>query len=274
MLPHLSGAEVKIMLYLFRKTLGYQKRQDRLSLKQIASGTRRRGGEVIDEGTGLSRSTVAVALKSLAEKGLIQVQRALTEAGDSDMNVYSVRWESKEVVRKSDHPNPETGPQGSPKSRPPTDVTKIQLAKMQLALAALASDFLRRIGYAKPSKAKRERTLRVLAQLIDNDGYTLDETQAACEVAASLGARGPELIPHVIGKATALQSETDVGERLAEAQQQARRQWEIQTARFDALSDLEREALIERARTSNPIIASRPPNHPLVRAAAIALVKG
>jgi len=104
MLPHLSGAEVKIMLYLFRKTLGYQKRQDRLSLKQIAEGTRRRGGEAIDLGTGLSRSTVTVALKSLVEKGLVEIERSLAEAGDSDMNVYSVRWDSEGVVRKSDHP--------------------------------------------------------------------------------------------------------------------------------------------------------------------------
>ena len=274
MLPHLSGAEVKIMLYLFRKTLGYQKRQDRLSLKQIAGGTRRRGGEVIDEGTGLSRSTVAVTLKSLAEKGLIGIERALAEAGDSDMNVYSIRWEGAGVVRKPDHPNPKTGPQGSPKIEPPTDVIKRQLDKRQLALIDLTSDFLRLIGYAKPSRAKRERTATIIQHLHDHDGYSLEEIHAACRIAASMGARGPELIPHVIGKQEIPKPEAEVGERLAKEQDKARGQWEAQAAQFDGLPKVRQTELIEQAKASNSIIAQRPDDHPLVRAAAIALLGG
>lgn len=269
MLSHLSGAETKIMLYLFRKTLGYKKFSDRLSLTQIANGCRRRSGEPVDGGTGLSRSTVAVALKSLEQKHLIVVTRMQTEAGDSDMNVYSVRWRKDGVVRKSDYPSPEIGPPGNPENGPPTDVTKRKLTNKQLA--TLATDFLVAIGYAKPSPAKRERTIRILAGLLNN-GFTLDDLRTACNIAASMGARGPELIPHVIGRTPEVTVASEVGERVTKAQDEERDRWHKLAARFEALSSAERQRLITKVRASNTILARRPPDHPLVKAAAVALL--
>lgn len=38
-LPHLSGAEAKILLFIVRKTFGWQKREDRISITQMADGT-------------------------------------------------------------------------------------------------------------------------------------------------------------------------------------------------------------------------------------------
>lgn len=269
MLPYLSGAETKIMLYLFRKTLGYKKFSDRLSLTQIANGCRRRSGEPVDGGTGLSRSTVAVALKSLEQKGLIVVARMQTPAGDSDMNVYSVRWRRQGVVRKSDYPSPEIGPRGNPESRPPTVVNKIEPTKIQLS--TLATGFLAAIGYAKPSPAKRERALRILVDLA-NDGFTVDELSTACSIAASVGARGPELIPHVIGQTPQADASLEVGKRLAEAQGKEHDRWQELALRFDNLPQSRRKELIARARASNPIVAGRPADHPLLRAAAMALL--
>jgi DNA-binding transcriptional ArsR family regulator len=269
MLPYLSGAETKIMLYLFRKTLGYKKFSDRLSLSQIANGCRRRTGEPIDEGSGLSRSTVAVALKSLEKKGLIVVARMQTQAGDSDMNVYSVRWRREGVVRKSDHPSPESGPPGNPESGPPTVVTKIESSKIQLS--TLAAEFLAAIGYTKASPAKRERALRILLHL-SKDGFSVDELRAACDIAASVGARGPELIPHVIGRTPETSSALAIGERLTRAQGEEHERWQELADRFDSLPQSRRRELISRARASNPIVARRPGDHPLLRAAAIALL--
>jgi len=112
----------------------------------------------------------------------------------------------------------------------------------------------------------------VLVRLHNEDDYTLEEIQTACEIAGSLGARGPELIPHVIGRATAHHPETEVGERLGEEETKAHGQWLQHAARFDALSEVRRRELIQEAKASNPIIARRPEDHPLVRAAAIALM--
>jgi hypothetical protein len=44
------------------------------------------------------------------------------------------------------------------------------------------------------------------------------------------------------------------------------------TAEFEALPDDEQHELIGQARQSNPVLRERPEDHPLVRAAAIALL--
>lgn len=79
----LSGAEVKVMLYVFRRTLGFKRHADNISLNQLLSGIVKRDGTRLDYGTGLSKSTLLGAIKSLVEKKLIIVeQRQSTERGN------------------------------------------------------------------------------------------------------------------------------------------------------------------------------------------------
>jgi len=52
----LSGAEFKVLLYIARRTYGFGKDSDDISLNQLARGIRRRDGTSLDGGTGLSRS--------------------------------------------------------------------------------------------------------------------------------------------------------------------------------------------------------------------------
>ena len=54
----LSGAEVKVMLYIFRRTLGFKRYADNISLNQLLNGIVRRDGTRLDHGTGLSKSTL------------------------------------------------------------------------------------------------------------------------------------------------------------------------------------------------------------------------
>lgn len=58
-LPLLGEAELKVALFVARKTFGWHKRDDDLSLSQIAKGT------------GLSKPAVITATASLAERGLL-----------------------------------------------------------------------------------------------------------------------------------------------------------------------------------------------------------
>jgi hypothetical protein len=140
------------------------------------------------------------------------------------------------------------------------------------SLTPIASRFLQQIGYGRPSKAKRERTLRILKALAGQDGFGLDEIVAACDIAAGMGARGAELIPHVIGRKPRTPLDHEVGQRyLAEAQHDAQR-WRNLTQRFEGLPSAEQQALIDRARATSPILLRRPANHPLVKAAAVALL--
>lgn len=89
MLPDLSGAELKVILYIIRKTFGYSKENtgDRVPMSQFLSGTTSKG-KVIDRGTGLSKRALWKAIASLEEKGLIEIMRGKTDDGMRDINHY------------------------------------------------------------------------------------------------------------------------------------------------------------------------------------------
>jgi hypothetical protein len=63
LMAYLSGAELKVLLYIIRRTFGFKKDSDYISLRQLCHGIKTKAGEVLDKGTGLSLSTVQIALK-------------------------------------------------------------------------------------------------------------------------------------------------------------------------------------------------------------------
>lgn len=71
LLPDLSEAELKVLLYIVRRTFGFKKDADTISLRQLSSGITTRDGKVLDRGTGLSKSGVTKALVSLRQRGII-----------------------------------------------------------------------------------------------------------------------------------------------------------------------------------------------------------
>lgn len=82
-LPYLSGAELKVLLYIIRRTFGFKKESDSVSLNQMTNGIVTKDGRVLDKGTGLSKAAVALAVRSLEEKGLILRNRMRSsEKGD------------------------------------------------------------------------------------------------------------------------------------------------------------------------------------------------
>lgn len=72
-MPFLSGAEWKCLSYIARRTYGFQKRTDKISLTQFQKGIKTRSGEQLDYGSGIkSRTTVLKALDRLVSIGLIE----------------------------------------------------------------------------------------------------------------------------------------------------------------------------------------------------------
>ncbi len=71
-LPFFTGAELKVILYLVRRTLGFHKTRDAISLNQICNGIVRKDGRRLDRGTGLHKSTACDALNTLAGWGMIK----------------------------------------------------------------------------------------------------------------------------------------------------------------------------------------------------------
>lgn len=91
-LAHLSGAETKVMCYLLRRTFGWKKDSDAVSLSQITDGIVRRDGTTLDAGAGVSRETASNALKGLEQKGLIQRERTVRPDGGTGTTVYRIHF--------------------------------------------------------------------------------------------------------------------------------------------------------------------------------------
>lgn len=87
-MPQLSGAEVKVLLYIFRRTFGFKKQSDNISLSQMVSGIRRRDGEVLDRGTGLGKTTVVGAINRLIARGMVRKIKRRSEAKGDQPSSY------------------------------------------------------------------------------------------------------------------------------------------------------------------------------------------
>ena len=91
-LSELSLSELRVLLYIVRRTFGFGKDADAISLSQLTTGITKKTGEVLDRGTGLSRPSVFKAVQSLEEKGLIEVSRTMAEDGVNEINIYSLSF--------------------------------------------------------------------------------------------------------------------------------------------------------------------------------------
>jgi len=117
--PRLGEAELKVLLYIVRRTLGFRKGSDAISLTQFLEGIVARDGRVLDHGCGVkSRPNVVRALKGLEDKGLIRVGKRRAAAGDRDVTIYALRWDDDNGETIPAGGSVETKPQGSIETTP------------------------------------------------------------------------------------------------------------------------------------------------------------
>lgn len=90
--PELTEAELRVLLYIVRRTFGFKRQADAISLSQLVSGITTRDGRVLDRGTGMSRPGVTKGIKGLAEKKIIIVEKGTDERGENQVNVYRLRF--------------------------------------------------------------------------------------------------------------------------------------------------------------------------------------
>ena len=100
LMAYLSGAELKVLLYIIRRTFGFKKECDSISLNQICHGITTREGQVLDQGTGLSQSTVQLALKGLVEKQAVVARRR--SSPDRGYEATAYRLNLTDVLLPSD----------------------------------------------------------------------------------------------------------------------------------------------------------------------------
>jgi phage replication O-like protein O len=88
LMSHLSGGELKVLLYICRRTFGFHKDSDSISLTQISKGITTKAGRVLDQGTGLSKRQVQRALRVLESRKVILIERKVDETGLHEINTY------------------------------------------------------------------------------------------------------------------------------------------------------------------------------------------
>ena len=87
--PDLDKAPLKVLLYIVRRTCGFQKRADAISLDQFQDGITTRDGRQLDKGCGVThRSTLLHALDELEARGLIAHQDVIRADGGNATTVY------------------------------------------------------------------------------------------------------------------------------------------------------------------------------------------
>ncbi len=112
---HLSGAEFKVVMYIARRTYGFGKDSDTISLNQLARGIRMRRGGQLDYGTGLSRSSVKSACASLVGRGvLVKTQATVAGSDEPDENTYRLNLYAPVILEGGPEPEPPTSSDQEP----------------------------------------------------------------------------------------------------------------------------------------------------------------
>ena len=91
LLAELSHAELRVLLYIVRRTFGFRKNTDTISYEQFQHGIVNREGERLDHGCGVTHATrLSAALKALEAKGYIVARKGWDQHGRKTVTTYGL----------------------------------------------------------------------------------------------------------------------------------------------------------------------------------------
>jgi Bacteriophage replication protein O len=190
LMTQLSEAELRILLYICRRTFGFRKRADAISINQMLKGITTRDGRQLDNGAGLSKNGLMRGLKGLIEKEIIFVEKAMGEDGVNQVNIYGLRFREG-VVPPEDYGSPRKGLGVVPAEHPQQTVRqqtepqerlfetsngqtqeKSHYDKDRDALLTIVSDFAKELGDTAPLSSTLSRTVNLYrASSVDFDQF-------------------------------------------------------------------------------------------------------
>lgn len=141
-LPDLTGAELKVLLYLARWTFGFHRDRVEVGLRRICSG---RPGK--DRGTGLHIETASIAVKNLEAKGLVIPQRRRGGRTTYTLPIVDVYGESEHP--STENPNRRVFGKSAHEERKSSSETNTQKERRGLTTE---------LGQARQTAAPRLRT--------------------------------------------------------------------------------------------------------------------
>ena len=98
--PMLGEAELRVLLYIIRRTFGFKKNQDDISLRQLVEGITTRSGEILDLGAGVGKPAVIRAVKALEQKGIIMKRSNRSKERGDEATTYALRFRGGPVFSK------------------------------------------------------------------------------------------------------------------------------------------------------------------------------
>lgn len=87
----LTEAELRVLFYIVRRTFGWSKDSDAISLTQLTDGIVRHDGVRLDWGAGVKRPAASRAVQGLERKGIIVVERVRTAEKGDQATIYRLR---------------------------------------------------------------------------------------------------------------------------------------------------------------------------------------
>jgi hypothetical protein len=183
--PNLTESELRVALYIMRRTFGFKKQSDAISINQLISGISTRDGRVLDRGTGMSRQGVMRGIKGLTAKGVIVVRKEVGEDGVNQVNLYALRFREQGVVYERDY--------GGLPSRPrvvnevdPQHTVKQQTEKQHTVKEFETSkDQRRNIDITLEAMAVIGRYIEDLARELRDEAPLSSSTTRACRIYAA-----------------------------------------------------------------------------------------
>lgn len=167
----LSGSEQKVLDFLLRRTFGFQKTKDKISIGQFINGVRG-----YDYGTGLSERTIIRALSNLEKKGFFKVIRK-SKAGtaEKEINEYLLVMTKKQ---KGDVKYASLGDDRNADRNAGTINSSINSSSIKRAIREICTYYKEKIfsGARCSDYAKRNIVAR-----LERDGFTADQLKEAIQ---------------------------------------------------------------------------------------------
>ena len=187
LLPELTESELKVLLYIIRRTFGFKKDADTISLKQMVEGIRTRDGRQLDRGAGISKTSAVRGINGLVDKGVVVAIRNRSQEKGDEPTSYTLRFADAPVSRfetppplNLDHPRgPDLDPQETVEQQTerqhfePSNGTEgvLKFDEDREVLANYVSDFAREFADTAPLTSSVTRA----QNLYRTSGLSLDE---------------------------------------------------------------------------------------------------
>lgn len=168
LLTVLSGAELKVTLYIIRRTFGFKKHSDNIALSQMLRGITTRDGRQLDRGVGLSKSTLLQALRDLTAKGvIIPTRRESAERGNEATNYKLNVLTGRPSAPPPD--DPESPPKDGSEGGTPLVGKSDQGGSRNQTKPWIDNQTKPLVGKSAPQETVIQETVRVVNSLPTND---------------------------------------------------------------------------------------------------------